>query len=119
MKFSERDYNEDRLQEECYLWFHNTFPHLRGLLCYNLNNSANKIQGNKNKGMGLQVGRSDMVFYYQGKAYMIEMKVADGVQRIDQIKWQNTVEAQGFKYLIARSKEGFKQFIYNILDNNI
>lgn len=118
MKYSEQDYNEDRIQQECYLWFHNTFPHFRGLLCYNLNNSANKIQATKNKGMGLQKGRSDMVFYYNGKAYMIEMKTEKGTQKIDQIKWQSVVESQGFTYRIARSKDDFQKIIFHILDNN-
>lgn len=103
--------SEIQIQAECYLWFHNTFPELRGLLCYNLNNSANPIQGNQNKQLGLQKGRSDMVFYYKGKAYMIEFKTEEGTQQKKQIEWQNKIRGQGFMYFIVRSKEQFKELI--------
>ena len=71
---------EIQIQTACYLWFHNNFPSDRGLLCYNLGNSKNKIDGNKNKALGLQAGRSDLVYYYAGKANMIEIKDATGKQ---------------------------------------
>lgn len=103
--------NEDRLQAECYIWFHNTFPELRGTLCYNLNNSANKIQGNKNKAMGLQKGRSDFTFYHKSKAHMIEMKTPTGKQFEDQRTWQRQIIKQGFDYHIIKSKEEFQKLI--------
>jgi hypothetical protein len=107
---------EERLQEDCYLWFHNTHPSYRGLLCYNLNNSANRIQGAKNKGMGLQSGRSDMVFYFNSRAYMIEMKTEDGSQSPDQIKWEKLIKAQGFNYIVVRSKQEFILEITKIIN---
>jgi hypothetical protein len=70
--------SESKLQTDCYVWFHNTYPKLRGLLCYNLNNSRNKIDGAKNKALGLIAGRSDMVLYRDGVATMIEFKIRDG-----------------------------------------
>lgn len=103
--------SEIKIQAECYLWFHNNFPELRGLLCYNLNNSANPIQGNQNKQLGLQKGRSDMVFYYKSKAYMIEFKTEDGTQQKEQIEWQRKIEEQGFEYFIIRGIEQFKELI--------
>jgi len=112
------DQNEDRIQTDCYVWFHNKFPKLRGLLCYNLNNSKNKIAGAKNKAMGLQKGRSDLVLYYKGKAYMIEMKTEDGKQTKDQKIWQATVVRNGFKYYLARNINEFKIIIYGCLQNS-
>jgi len=102
---------EARIQQECYIWFHNTFPELRGCLCYNLNNSKNKIDGSRNKSLGLQKGRSDMVLYLNGKAIMVEFKTPTGKQSQAQKKWQKTIEGQGFKYMIIRSKEEFKILI--------
>jgi len=114
-----KNYNEleaeERIQTECYVWFHNSFPALRGLLCCNLNNSKNKIDGARNKAMGIQKGRSDLVLYLQAKAYHIEMKTPDGVQSKDQIEWQKLVESQGFEYHICRSLSEFQELIKKIL----
>lgn len=106
---------EDRLQQECYIWFHNNYPDLRGLLCYNLNNPKNKIDGNKAKAMGLQAGRSDFVFYISGTAYHIEMKTTEGKQTAKQKIWQEIIEKQGFNYTIIRTFENFKKHILWIL----
>ena len=105
---------EDRIQANCYKWFYNTYPEYRGLLCYNLNNSDNAIQGNKNKAMGLQPGRSDMVLYIKGRAYMIEFKTPTGRQQTIQKDWMLKVMANGFEYHIVRDLEYFKQLIRSI-----
>lgn len=108
---------EDAFQSECYIWFHNTYPELRGLLCYNLNNSRNKISASINKAMGLQKGRADMVFYYQGNAYHIELKVTPNKQTKDQKEWQKVVEKQGFTYfVIFDSVDDFKKLIKGIVN---
>jgi len=107
---------ENRLQSECYVWFHNSFPELRGLLCYNLNNSRSKVDGMMNKAMGLQKHRSDLVLYYQGRATMIEMKTATGVHRAGQKNWQRLVEAQGFEYYLIRSLPEFQQLIERLIN---
>ena len=105
---------EIQIQAACYLWFHNEFPSDRGLLCYNLGNSKNAIDGNKNKALGLQAGRSDLVYYFAGRANMIEIKDATGRQSEKQKEWQRLVEANGFKYHICRSLEEFKAIIEHI-----
>lgn len=106
---------EERIQTFCYCWYHNEFPEYRGLLCYNLNNSKNKIDGARNKAMGIQKGRSDLVLYWQAKAYHIEMKTPTGEQSPEQIEWQNKVEAQGFEYHLVRSLSEFQKIILTIL----
>lgn len=107
--------SEDKIHTECYCWYHNTFPEHRGLLCYNLNNSKNKIDGARNKAMGIQKGRSDLVLYWQGRAVMIEMKTPTGEQSPEQIEWQRKVEGQGFEYHLVRSLEEFQKIILTIL----
>jgi sulfur relay (sulfurtransferase) complex TusBCD TusD component (DsrE family) len=110
---------EDKLQSDCYQWFHSTYPELRGLLCYNLNNSRNKIRAMMDKGMGLQKGRSDLVFYYSGSACMIEMKTENGKQTPEQKKWQEIVEKNGFEYTICKTLEQFQAIIKSkLLDLN-
>ena len=103
--------SEIKLQAEIFKYFHNNFPNERGLLCYNLNNSANKIQGNQNKALGLIAGRSDMVYYRNGVATMIELKTIDGTQSKAQKEWEILIKKQGFEYFIVRNLEDFKNLI--------
>ncbi len=107
--------SEDKIQGDCILWFNNNYLHLRKLLCYNLNNSRNKIDGARNKAKGLVPGRSDLVLYYQGKAYMIEMKTPDGSQEPTQKEWQRKITEQGFEYHICRSLAEFQSLIKSII----
>jgi hypothetical protein len=106
---------EDKLQKACYRWFYFQYPKLRGLLCYNLGNSRNPIDGRRNKEMGLQKGRSDMSLYANGTAYFFEFKTIKGVQSPDQKAWQAKVTDQGFQYHIVRSFADFQQKILSIL----
>jgi len=112
--------SEDQLQQSIYIWFHNTFPEKRGLLCYNLNNSKNKIDGNLNRSKGLQAGRSDLVYYRKGRAYMIELKTESGSQEPAQKKWESLIKSEGFIYVIIRDLPSFKAFIKKVddLDNH-
>ena len=103
--------NEDKLQKECYVWFHNNYPELRNLLCYNLNNSKDAIAGARDRAMGLTKGRCDMVFYYNSTATMIEFKTETGRQTADQKEWQKDIENQGFTYVIVRNLKDFKKII--------
>ena len=107
--------SEERIQTMCYVWFNNEFPALRGLLCYNLGNSKNAIQGAKNRAMGLQRGRSDMVLYFNGTATMIELKTASGEQSDAQKDWELAVRIQGFEYHLVRSLSEFQKIILTIL----
>jgi hypothetical protein len=107
--------SEDKLQSDCYRWFHATYPDLRGLLCYNLNNSKNKIRVMMDKGMGLQPGRSDLVLYYKGIAYMLEAKTEKGTQQPNQKVWESKIIQAGFSYQIFRSKEEFISIILTII----
>lgn len=67
------------------------------------------------KGMGLQTGRADMVFYYNRTAYHIEFKLPDGRQTPVQKKWQKIIEEAGYKYYIIRSEEEFQKLIRVII----
>jgi hypothetical protein len=107
--------SEDKLHQDCYVWFHNTYPQHRGLLCYNLNNSKNKIDGARNKAKGLIAGRSDMVLYYQSNAFMIEFKTSEGSQSAGQKEWEALVTSNGFQYYIIRSLPEFQSLILSIL----
>lgn len=102
---------ESKLQVDCYTWAHNNHPELRGLICYNLNNSRNKIDGNLNRSMGLQKGRSDMVLYGHRTARFLEFKLPGEKQTTEQKQWQAKIEAQGFEYHIVETIEQFKYHV--------
>jgi hypothetical protein len=107
---------EDAFQSSCYQWFHATYPQYRGLLCYNLNNPKNKIRGIMDKGMGLQRGRSDMVLYFDRKAYHIELKVAGGTQKPDSKEVAEIIQNAGFSYVIIKDNlQDFEDYINGII----
>ena len=108
-------FSEDRIHSECYCAFHNTYPDFRGLLNYNLNNSMNAVAGRRDKGLGLQKGRSDMVLYMCGTAFMIEMKTPKGKQHGKQPEWEKLITAAGYDYVIMRSVETFMEYIEKII----
>ena len=106
---------EDKIQAECFQWSWNELPETRKLICYNLNNSKNKIDGNLNKAKGLIKGRADLTFYWKGKAYFLECKTKTGKQRPGQPEFQKVVESNGFDYYIFRSLEEFQKIIKSII----
>lgn len=109
---------EGRVQQECVMWLWNAHPETRGLLCYNLSNSKNKIDGALNKAKGLIKGRADLTFYWNKTAYFIEMKTEKGTQEPEQKIFQATVEKAGYKYVICRSLDDFKKVINLIITLN-
>lgn len=110
---------EDRLQSEIIMHIWNKYPETRGLLCYNLNNSKNEIDGAKNKAKGLIKGRADLSFYWRGKVYFFELKVESGTQSKEQKEWEILVKSHGFIYLVVKSVEYFDCIIGLILDNKL
>lgn len=108
-------FSEEKIQSDFYIAFHNKYPKYRGLLCYNLNNSKNRIDGARNKALGLQPGRSDMEFYWRGKTYFMEFKNDIGRQSSGQKEWQLLIESQGFYYGIFKSSECALDFIDKII----
>lgn len=109
--------SEDRIQQDCYMWFWNTYPELRGLL-FSVPNGGyrRKKEGKLLKATGLVSGVSDLIFLYQGKAYLIEMKTAVGYMSSNQKEWMAKVQKQGFLYFVRRDLEGFKELINKIIE---
>ena len=108
--------SEEKIQSAFFVSFHNKYPSYRGLLCYNLNNSRNKVDGARNKALGLQAGRSDMEFYWKGKTYFMEFKNEIGVQSPGQKLWEFLIKSQGFYYGIFKSASEALKFIDDIIN---
>jgi hypothetical protein len=109
--------SETRLQQEIIMWFNNEYPLYRGLLCYNNNNSTGSVRGVWNKFLGIIKGRSDLTFYFNGKAYMIELKTLKGRQSEVQKDWEKLIVRHGFTYIVVRSLQDFKIAIHKIINN--
>lgn len=111
--------SEGRIQAQCFQWAWNERPETRRLLCYNLGNSKNRVDGNRNKAKGLIAGRADFSFYWKGTVTFIEMKEpGDGKQSEGQKEWEKLVVAHGFEYKICRSLEDFQEIIDAIIGKN-
>lgn len=106
--------SEIKLHASCFQYHWNTYPNERGLLCYNLNNSRNVIDGAQNRALGLIKGRSDMVYYCpDGRAKMIEFKTESGYQSKEQLTWQKTIESSGYIYVVVRTFDDFKTLMHH------
>jgi len=113
--YQDDEATEGRLQQECFMWAHNRYPETRQLLCYNLNNSKNKIDGNLNRAKGLIKGRADFTFYWNRTAYFIELKTATGTQSPDQKEFERIVTSAGFRYYIIRTLKEFQTLIETLI----
>lgn len=103
--------SESRLQSDCFLWFHNSFPSQRQMLFHVQNKARNAIEGNKFKAMGVVKGVSDLVLVLPGKVVFIELKTDTGRQSTEQADFQGKCQARGHQYVIIRSFREFQEFI--------
>lgn len=108
--------SEDRIQQECFMWFNNNYPSFRGCLFHVPNGGARSAQeGKKFKLIGVWPGVADLLFMHQGKTYCFELKNELGRQSTAQKKWQKQITNQGFDYYIIRSKFDFIVIIEDII----
>ena len=110
--------SEERIQADCFQWFHNTYPELRGLLWHVPNGgSRNKAEGAKLKAMGVVSGVFDLHFYYKHQLYVIEMKSDTGKLSEAQKDWGGKVWKQGAMIFECRDLETFKIIIHAAISN--
>ena len=112
--------SEDRLQQECYMWFHNTYFMYRGLLFHVPNGGTrNAREGAKFKTMGVVKGVSDFIFLWKGDTFFIELKVEGGRQSDDQKRWEVLVKGERFDYFVVWTFVEFKDLITKIIDRGV
>jgi hypothetical protein len=107
--------SESKLQQDCFVYFWNTYPELRGTMWMVHNNAKNAFQGAILKAMGMVKGVSDLQWLHNGKFYAIELKTATGRQSKEQIQWQGGIEAQGGTYVLLRSFDEFRTFVQSVI----
>ncbi len=108
--------SEAAFQQSCRIWFHNTYPALRGLLFHVRNNAHNARDGQYWKELGVVAGVSDFIFLYRGKVHCIELKTLYGSQSDEQIDWEKLVTKQGIDYYVINTKEKFINLINKIIN---
>ncbi len=120
------DFNEDktkiteaRLQSACFLWFHENFKHLRGLL-YHVPNGGQRDprEGAKFKAMGVVAGVPDLCFHYRQRTYFFEFKNVSGKGKLStsQEKVIAALEIQNFEVWLVTSVDYFQGLIIEILE---
>lgn len=108
--------SEARIQAECFAWFHNTFPHLRGLLFHVPNGEKrDAATARKLKAMGVVRGIPDFIFLYRFTPYGIEMKGKGGEQSKEQKEIEAVWKDHAFYYL-ADSLKDFQHIINTIIN---
>ena len=110
---------ESQIQIGCVQWFRLAYPQLAILLFAVPNGGARKrIEGAIMKAEGTQKGVADLLLLFPSKSFhglCIEMKTPTGKQQPSQKIWQRKAEWAGYKYVICRSFEDFKQEIEQYL----
>jgi hypothetical protein len=122
-KSNKRGSPEGKIQSQCVAWFWNEYPEYRSLLFHipNEGNRDSKTDGAYRKALGLVAGVSDLMLLVARGPYhglCIEMKTETGRQSDVQKEWQLKVEKQGYKYIVVRSLEQFKEEISKYLSKN-
>lgn len=127
-----RTQTEEKLQQDCMLFFTNTYGlkhHNPRLLFYSVANeigasvaysigNTKKIKDTLSRTMakfkltGFKKGVADVhLCFPNGKLVYIEFKTTTGTQRPEQKEFQEQVETLGFKYYIVRSLDEFKVIV--------
>jgi hypothetical protein len=109
---------EDNLQQDCYIWFNNTYclKHNNPRFCvFSVPNGGlrTKTEAKRLKQTGLKSGVSDLIIVLYSKIIFIELKTETGKQSNEQIQFENIVTNLNHKYYLVRTLEQFKKIIIN------
>ena len=116
---------EHSLQVCCVHWFRLQYPQYATLLFAVPNGGArNAITGARLKDEGVTAGVADLILLLPRikdhepiiHGLAIEMKTPTGRQSPEQRAWQAAIEAQGYKYAIARDVLDFVKIIQEYME---
>lgn len=115
--------NESKLQISCVKWFDLQYPHLKHNLFAIPNEGARTLaNGARMKAQGRRAGVADMFLAqssYMSYGLFIEFKADKGKQNENQLAFEKAVKANGYRYVIIRSFDEFKELIEYYLNNTI
>lgn len=138
------NHEESKLQQQCVAWFRAQYPHYAMLLTHPANEgNGNRVSGAIHKAEGTVAGVPDLILFmsaeyrrevgsgaqymalvYHYHAFGIEFKTQKGRQSQQQKDFQQMFDTAGYKYVIVRSFDEFKNVVedymghveYNILE---
>lgn len=112
-------HTEDKIQADCYMHFHETYPHLRGLLYHVPNGEKrDKITANLLKAKGVVPGIPDLVFHYKNNTYFFELKKhKTSTVSLSQEKIHKQLDLQGFHVWLVNDLDTFKYLIDKIIND--
>jgi len=112
--------NESAIQQECFIWFNNTFclkHHDPRFIMFSIpNEGKNAIEQIRKKQIGMLPGASDTIIVLDGQVIFCEFKDEKGRQSDKQKDFEQRVLSLNHEYWIVRSLEEFKTKIeYQLL----
>ena len=107
--------SEDKIQQEIFMWFNNTHclkHHKPRYTIFSVPNGGtrNIKEAVKLKSTGLKAGVSDLIVVMD-KIIFVEVKTKTGTQSQKQKDFQKIVTDLGYKYIVVRSLNEFKDYI--------
>lgn len=114
---------ESILQQQCVYWFKTQYPHYAMLMTHPINEGSERSEKDRrrqviHKKEGTVAGVPDLLLFmpavYDGIAIFglgIEMKTPTGSQSQQQKDYQKMFEAAGYRYIVVRTLEKFKQVV--------
>lgn len=112
-------HEESTLQIGCVRWFRYQYPKLTLFAIPNGGN-RNLITAMTMKREGVLAGVADLFLAFPSQGFhglWIEMKTSKGRQSPEQKHFQIGMEKQGYKYVVCRSFEDFKNEIENYIQD--
>lgn len=105
--------DEHRLQCACVRWFHLAHPDMRHNLfaCPN-GGRRDAATAARLKDEGVLAGVADLILLKRNKthgALLVEMKTDKGRQSQSQREWERRITADGYRYVVCRSLDGFME----------
>ncbi len=113
------DDEEHRIQCSCVNWFRLQYPtHASALFAVPNGGRRDRVSGAKLKAEGVLPGVSDLILLLPRGSHhglLIEMKTAKGKQSPAQRDWQREMESRGYRYIVCRSFDEFREAIDDYL----
>lgn len=109
-------HTEGKIQAGMYQHFHNTYPHLRGLLYHVPNGEKrDKVTASLLTAKGVVAGIPDLVFHYRARTYFFEIKKPGGTVSPKQKKIHKILDEQRFIVWVIETQEEFEALVKNIV----
>jgi len=107
---------ENKLQQEIIIYYRNNFclkhHEPRHAIFSVPNDSKNAKEQMRKISTGLMAGVSDIIILRPNEAIFCEVKTDTGIQSDKQKDFQKTVELLGFRYILVRNLEQFKNDLH-------